>query len=103
MSPSLFLAGAGDEFANATAQLPQAVTQSGLCPIEVVLDSDDHDAARDRLAANIHQMFQNQENRRFAYGLVITETEITVYMFDIPAQWPHSLVITIESRNSFGL
>src|SRR5882724_5165813 len=82
MSPSLFLAGAGDEFANANAQLPRAVTQSGLCPIEVVLDSDDHDAARDRLAADIHQMFQNQENRRFAYGLVITETEITVYMFD---------------------
>jgi len=82
MSPSLFLAGAGDEFANANAQLPRAVTQSGLCPIEVVLDSDDHDAAHDRLAANIHQMFQNQENRWFAYGLVITETEITVYMFD---------------------
>jgi len=82
MSPSLFLAGAGDEFANANAQLPRAVTQSGLCPIEVVLDSDDHEASRDRLAANIHQMFQNQDNRRFAYGLVITETEVTVYMFD---------------------
>src|SRR5882672_1537217 len=82
MSPSLFLAGAGDEFANANAELPRAVTESGLCPIEVVLNSDDHEASRDRLAANIHQMFQNQDNRRFAYGLVITETEITVYMFD---------------------
>jgi len=82
MTPSLFLAGAGDEFANANAKLPRAVTQSGLCPLEVVLDSDDHQASRDRLAANIHQMFQNQDNRRFAYGLVITETEVTVYMFD---------------------
>jgi len=27
-------------------------------------------------------MFQNQDNRRFAYGLVITETAFTVYMFD---------------------
>src|SRR5882724_450843 len=63
MSPSLFLAGAGDEFANANAQLPRAVTQSGLCPIEVILDTDNHQAARDRLAVNIHLMFQNQDNR----------------------------------------
>jgi len=82
MSPSLFLAGAGKEFANAAAQLPRAVTQSGLCPLEVILDTDDHQAARDRLAVNIHLMFQNQDNRRFAYGLVITEKEVTVYMFD---------------------
>ena len=82
MSPSLFLAGAGEEFANVTAQLPRAFTQSGLSPIEVVLDSDNLEAARDRLAVNIHLMFQNQDNRRFAYGLVITETEVTVYMFD---------------------
>src|SRR6266481_5463904 len=72
ISPGLFLAGAGDEFANANAELPRALTQSGLCPIEVVLDSDDLEAARDRLAVNIHLMFQNQDNRRFAYGLVIT-------------------------------
>jgi len=51
-------------------------------PSRVVLDSDDLEAARDRLAVNIHLMFQNQENRRFAYGLVITETGVTVYMFD---------------------
>jgi len=82
MSPSLFLAGAGSEFANAAAQLPRAVTQSGLCPIEVILDTDNHQAARDRLAVNIHLMFQNQDNRRFAHGLVITEKEVTVYMFD---------------------
>ena len=82
MSPSLFLAGAGKEFANAAAQLPRAVTQSGLCPIKVILDTEDHQAARDRLAVNIHLMFQNQDNRRFAHGLVITEKEVTVYMFD---------------------
>ena len=80
--PSLFLAGTGNEFANARAQLPRAFTPSGLCPIEVVLDSDDLEATRDRLAVNIHLMFQNQENRRFAYGLIITKTAVTVYMFD---------------------
>ena len=82
ISPGLFLAGAGNEFANAMAELPRAFTESGLCPIEVVLDSDDHEAARDRLAVNTHLMFQIQENRRFAYGLIMTETGVTVYMFD---------------------
>ncbi len=82
VSPSLFLAGVGNEFANATAVLPRAVTQSGLCPIEVVLDADDLVAVRDRLAVNVHQMFQNQDNRRFAFGLIITETVLMVYMFD---------------------
>ena len=59
--------------------LPRAVTESGLCPIEVVLDVDDLVAARDRLAVNVHQMFQNQDNRRFAFGFIITETMVDVF------------------------
>ena len=82
VSPSLFLAGVGNEFANTGLVLPRAVTQSGLCPIEVVLDTDDLVAARDRLAVNVHQIFQNQDNRRFAFGLIITETVLIVYLFD---------------------
>jgi hypothetical protein len=80
ISPSLFLAGVGDEFANTYAEQPQAFTQSGISPVEIFLDSEDLVDARDRLAVNMQQMFQNQDNRRFAYSLVLTETMITVYV-----------------------
>jgi len=82
VSPTLFLVGVGEEFVNTSAELPRAVARSGISPIEVLLDSEDAMFSRDRLAVNMHQMFQNQDNRRFAYGLVVTETVFTVYMFD---------------------
>ena len=88
------------QFANATAVLPRAVTESGLCPIEVVLDADDFVAARDRLAVDVHQMLQNQDNRRFAFGFIVTETMVD--MFDRSGAVSSLSVITTSSRNSFG-
>jgi len=82
LSPSLFLAGVGDEFANTSAEKPEAFARCGISPVEIILDSDDFIGARDRLAVSIHQIFQNQDNRRFAYGLVLTESMVIVYMFD---------------------
>ena len=93
VSPSLFLAGVGDEFANTSAEKPEAFAHCGISPIEIILDSDDYTGARDRLAANMHQIFQNQDNRRFAYGLVLTESMATVYMFD------HSGAVASEPFN----
>ena len=93
VSPSLFLAGVGDEFANPSAEKPEAFAHCGISPIEIILDSGDFMDARDRLAANKHQIFQNQDNRRFAYGLVLTESMVTIYMFD------HSGAVASEPFN----
>jgi len=60
VSPTLFLVGVGEEFVNTSAELPRAVARSGISPIEVLLDSEDAMFSRDRLAINMHQMFQNQ-------------------------------------------
>jgi Fungal protein kinase len=82
VSPTLYLAGGGAQVMGVGTPLPQANSVAGIAPIEVVLDSDDSLVARDRLATNISQMFCNQSNRRFAFGLIVTETTCTVYLFD---------------------
>ncbi|KAF8520515.1 hypothetical protein JB92DRAFT_3094664 [Gautieria morchelliformis] len=82
VSPTLFLAGAGANVVGVTWTVIKPITQAGISPMEVILDSDDFLAARDRLAANMTQIMSDQTNRRFAYGLILTETTCTVYMFD---------------------
>jgi len=100
VSPTLFLVGVGEEFVNTSAELPRAVARSGISPIEVLLDSEDAMFSRDRLAINMHQMFQNQDNRRFTYRLVVTEIVFTVYILVL---WPRSLVTIIRIRTNFVL
>ncbi|KAF8478768.1 hypothetical protein JB92DRAFT_3133895 [Gautieria morchelliformis] len=82
VSPTLFLAGAGCQILAVSWTTIKAATVSGISPIEIILDSDDFPAARDRLATNMTLMMADQTHRRFAYGLIMTETTCTVYMFD---------------------
>jgi Fungal protein kinase len=82
VSPPLFLAGAGGKVLGVTWTFIKPIAQAGISPIEVILDSEDSLAARDRLAASMTQVMSNQTHRRFAYGLIMTETTCTVYMFD---------------------
>src|SRR5882672_539535 len=91
--PSLFLAGTGNEFSNTNAQLPWPITQSSLCHIEAVLDSDHYQESSYWLAVNIHQMFQTQDNQQFFYGLVITKAEVMVFMID------HSVAVASQLCN----
>jgi len=37
---------------------------------------------RDRLATDTQQMIHYQYNRRYAFGLVLSQQTLTVYMFD---------------------
>jgi Fungal protein kinase len=82
VSPSLYLAGGGSQIMGIGAPLIKANGLAGIAPIEVILDSDDVLVARDRLATNVSQMFCDQSARRFAFGLIMTETTCRVYMFD---------------------
>jgi Fungal protein kinase len=82
VSPSLYLAGTGAQIMGVSSPLIKPNSWAGIAPIEVVLDSDDSEVARDRLATNVSQMFCNQSGRRYAFGLILTETTCTIYMFD---------------------
>ena len=53
--------------------------------------------ARDRLAVHMHHIFQHQANRRFVYGLVITQSTFIVHCLTIQARSPRTLVITINT------
>lgn len=82
IDPGIFLAGVAPEFATSKAELPRALYPSGISAFEVALDSEDLTAARDRLAVHMYRIFQDQANRRFAFGLVITQSIFIVYLFD---------------------
>ncbi|KAF8574717.1 hypothetical protein K439DRAFT_814790 [Ramaria rubella] len=67
--------------------------EEGLSCIEVFLEADRHEEirdrqsgryleARERLALHTSGLFRHQTNRRFAYGLLISERTLEVYMFD---------------------
>ncbi|KAF8480545.1 hypothetical protein JB92DRAFT_3041434 [Gautieria morchelliformis] len=82
VSPTLYLAGGGFQIMGVDTPFIEANSLAGIAPIEVLLDSQDLLAARDRLVTNVSQMFCDQSRRRFAFGVVMTETTCTVYMFD---------------------
>ncbi|KAF8574728.1 hypothetical protein K439DRAFT_1624113 [Ramaria rubella] len=67
--------------------------EEGLSCIEVFLEADKHEEirnrqsgryleARERLALHTSGLFRKQPNRRFAYGILISERTLEVYMFD---------------------
>ncbi|KAF8573423.1 hypothetical protein K439DRAFT_1642992 [Ramaria rubella] len=67
--------------------------EEGLSCIEVFLEADKHEEirdrqsgryleARERLALHTSALFRKQPNRRFAYGLLISERTLEIYMFD---------------------
>ncbi|KAF8588393.1 hypothetical protein K439DRAFT_1629854 [Ramaria rubella] len=67
--------------------------EEGLSCIEVFLEADKHEEirnrqsgryleARERLALHTSGLFCKQPNRRFAYGILISERTLEVYMFD---------------------
>ncbi|KAF8522849.1 hypothetical protein JB92DRAFT_3110422 [Gautieria morchelliformis] len=82
VSPILFLAGAGAKVLGVRWTFIKPIARAGISPIEIILGSEDSLVGRDRLAASMTQVMSNQTHRRFAYGLIVTETTCTVYMFD---------------------
>jgi Fungal protein kinase len=93
VSPTLYLAGGGSQVLGVAWTIVKSAAMSGISPIQVVLDSDDLLSARDRLAANVTHMMSVQTRRGFAYGLILTESTCSVYMFD------HSGAVTSQPFN----
>jgi hypothetical protein len=81
-SPAILLAGAGPEFMNTGVQLPFAQYAQGIAAFEVRLQSPVVTQGHGRLAVHAHEIFSDQENRRFVFGVVLTEETLTVCMFD---------------------
>ncbi|KAF8492261.1 hypothetical protein JB92DRAFT_3238394 [Gautieria morchelliformis] len=82
VSPALYLVGAAAEIMGVTSSVLRADNFTGIALIEVILDSEGYELTRDRLAVKISEMLYSQSDRRFAFGLLMTQTTCTVYMFD---------------------
>ncbi|KAF8509190.1 hypothetical protein JB92DRAFT_3097791 [Gautieria morchelliformis] len=82
VSPALYLVGAAAEIMGVTSSLLRADNFTGIALIEVILDSEYYELTHDQLAVKISEMLYSQSDRRFAFGLLITQTTCMVYMFD---------------------
>jgi hypothetical protein len=80
--PPLLLAGCGKHFLCTTDVRPLRDYALGISALEVRLENQDETAARDRLATDMQRMILYQYNRRYAFGLVISQQTLTVHMFD---------------------
>jgi len=81
LSPALYFAGSGTEFPRSTCETPDPNSLNGISPIEVVLE-EMVNSSRVRLAAHMWHIFHRQPNRRFAFGLILTERKCHVFLFD---------------------
>ncbi|KAF8583187.1 hypothetical protein K439DRAFT_1634618 [Ramaria rubella] len=82
--PSLLLTGCGEYFlfSEQSFRFPSKHYASGISAIEIRLENQEEEVARDRLATNMQQLFSYHFNRRYAFGLTISQQTMTVYMFD---------------------
>ncbi|KIJ36399.1 hypothetical protein M422DRAFT_69713 [Sphaerobolus stellatus SS14] len=53
-----------------------------ICPVEVRLNSEKEHRARDRLGVHMYNLFSNQATRMFAFGLTISQSTLTICLFD---------------------
>ncbi|KAF8576675.1 hypothetical protein K439DRAFT_1397152 [Ramaria rubella] len=61
---------------------PMQDYSSGLVPVQVMLESDYKKSKRHLSAVHANEIFQQQDNRRYIYALIITESFVRTFMFD---------------------
>ena len=61
---------------------PLSESALGISALEIRLEKQDEALARDRLATIMQQKFLYQYNRRYTFGLVISQQTLTIHMFD---------------------
>src|SRR5882724_8160894 len=80
--PPLLLVGTGRHFLCRPSERPLPDYGLGISALEIRLENEDESLARARLATHTQQMIHYQYNRRYAFGLVLSQQTLTVYMFD---------------------
>ena len=88
--PALLLAGSGKHLINSGAHRPLPDYTLAISPIEIYPEGEDEDDkerkemghSQSRLATYMRDLFECQLNRRFAFGLILSQKSVTVYLFD---------------------
>ena len=80
--PDIILAGAGPALVANLSGSPIGEYSSGLVPIQVMLESEYRSTKRHLSAVHANEIFQQQDNRRYIYALILTESYMRTFMFD---------------------
>ena len=80
--PSLLLSGSGTHFLNFWESSPDRHYASGISPIMIRLEAQDQKFSRDCLSYCVQELFSYHHNRRFVFGVVMSQQTLVVHMFD---------------------
>jgi len=80
--PSLLIAGSGKHFLTSNESCPYKHYGSGISPISIRLDAQDEAFALDCLSVSVQELLAHQHNRRYVFGVVISQQTLVVHMFD---------------------
>lgn len=88
--PSLLLAGSGKHFVNSPASRPLGDYSLAISPVEVwIEDNTNQDAekkavedSQNKLTTYVRDIFANQFNRRFVFGIVLSQKTVSICLFD---------------------
>ena len=80
--PSLLISGSGTHFINFWESSPDRHYASGISPIIIRLESQDENFSRDCLSYCVQELFSRHRNRRYAFGVVMSQQTLVVHMFD---------------------
>ena len=80
--PDIILAGAGPAFVANISGRPIPEYTSGMVPIQIMLESEYRSTKRHLSAVHANEIFQQQDNRRYIFALILTESYMRAFMFD---------------------
>ena len=80
--PSLLIAGSGRHFLAFMESFPDKHYASGISPIVIRLEGQDATFTRDYLSGSVQDLLTYQHNRRYAFGVVMSQQTLVVHMFD---------------------
>ena len=80
--PSLLIAGSGKHFLAFEEACPDKHYSAGISPIVIRLESQDEAFARDCLGLSVQELISYQHNRRYVFGVVMSQRTVVVHLFD---------------------
>ena len=80
--PSLLISGSGRHFLNFWESGPDRHYASAISPITIRLESQDEKFSRDCLSYCVQELLSFHHNRRYVFGVVMSQQTLVLHMFD---------------------
>ena len=80
--PSLLIAGSGKHFLTCNESSPYKHYGLGISPVLIRLEAQNEKFSLDCLSVGAQKVFAYQRNRRYVFGVVMSQQTLTVHLFD---------------------